>query len=35
MRSIGLKFHERQICVSKKECIKSTVLIYSEDEEVV
>lgn len=32
---IGIKFKERQICVSKKECIKSTKLIYNEEEEVI
>lgn len=32
---IGIKFHERQICVSKKECIMSTKLIYNEKEEVI
>lgn len=31
----GIKFQERQICVSKKECIKSTELIYNEEEEVI
>ena len=31
----GLGFNERQICVSKKECIKSTKLIYNEEEEVI
>lgn len=31
----GIKFQERQICVSKKECIKSTKLIYNEEEEVI
>lgn len=35
MRIIGLKFQERQICVSKKECIHSTKLIYNENEEVI
>ena len=28
----GIMFQERQICVSKKECIKSTKLIYNEEE---
>lgn len=32
---IGIKFQERQICVSKKECIKSTKLVYNEEEEVI
>lgn len=27
----GIKFQERQICVSKKECIKSTELVYEEE----
>ena len=31
----GIKFQERQICVSKKECIKSTKLIYNEEDEVI
>ena len=35
MNIIGIKFQERQICVSKKECIKSVKLIYNEEEEVV
>ena len=35
MKITGIMFHERQICVSKKECIKSTKLIYNEDEEVI
>ena len=35
MDIIGIKFQERQICVSKKECIKSTKLIYNEEEEVI
>ncbi len=35
MDIIGIKFKERQICVSQKECIKSTKLIYNEQEEVI
>jgi hypothetical protein len=35
MNIIGIKFQERQICVSKKECIKSTKLVYDEKEEVI
>lgn len=35
MGIIGLKFKERQICVSRKECIKSIKLIYNEEEEVI
>ena len=35
MNITGLGFNERQICVSKKECIKSTKLIYNEEEEVI
>ena len=35
MDVIGIKFHETQICVSKKDCIKSTKLIYNEEEEVI
>ena len=35
MNIIGIKFRERQICVSKKECIKLTKLVYNEEEEVI
>lgn len=35
MNVIGIRFNERQICVSKKECIKSIKLIYNEEEEVI
>ncbi|MCM1143119.1 MAG: hypothetical protein NC318_06090 [Blautia sp.] len=35
MKIIHFKFHERQICVSKKECIKSTKIVYNEEEEVI
>lgn len=35
MNTIGIKFRERQICVSKKECIKETKLVYNEEEEVI
>jgi len=35
MNIIGIKFSERQICISKKECIKTTKLIYNEEEEVI
>lgn len=35
MNTIGIKFSERQICVSKKECIKLTKLVYNEEEEVI
>ena len=35
MRIIHLQFKEKQICVSKKDCIKSTRLIYDEKEEVI
>ena len=35
MGIIGIKFQERQICVSKKECIISTKLTYNEEEEVI
>lgn len=31
----GMSFREKQICVSKKDCIKSTVLIYNEKEVVI
>ncbi len=35
MGIIGIRFQERQICVSKKECIKLTKLIYNEEEEMI
>lgn len=35
MDIINIRYNERQICVSKKECIKSTQMIYNEEEEVV
>lgn len=35
MNVIGIKFREKQICVSKKEYIKFTKLVYNEEEEVV
>lgn len=35
MNITGIKYSERQICVSKKECIKSTKLVYNEEEEVI
>lgn len=35
MKIINIRFNERQICVSKKECIKSTKMVYNEEEEVV
>lgn len=35
MNITGIKFRERQLCVSKKECIKSTKLVYNEEEEVI
>lgn len=35
MNIIGIEFMEKQICVSKKECIKFTTLIYDENEEVM
>lgn len=35
MDIIGIGFKERQICVSKEQYIKSTLLIYNESEEVV
>ena len=35
MNIIGIKFKERQICVSQKDCIKSTQLVYNEEEEVI
>ena len=35
MNIIGIKFKERQICVSQKDCIKSTQLVYHEAEEVI
>lgn len=35
MKIINIRFNERQICVSKKECIKSTKMVYNEEEEVI
>ena len=35
MNIIGIKFKERQICVFKKECMKSIKLVYNEEEEVI
>lgn len=35
MNIIGIRFRERQICVSKKECIKAVELVYNEEEEVI
>lgn len=35
MKIINIRFNERQICVSKKECIKATKLVYNEEEEVI
>ena len=35
MNIINIRFHERQICVSKKECIKTTKMVYSEEDEVI
>lgn len=35
MKIINLRFNERQICVSKKECIKSAKIVYNEEEEVI
>lgn len=32
MDAIGIRFKEKQICVSRKECIKSTDLVYDEGE---
>lgn len=32
---IGIKFLERQLCVSKKECISISKLVYNENEEVI
>lgn len=35
LKKIGLSFLERQICVSKKECIQAVMLVYKEDKEVI
>ena len=35
MNIIGIRFKERQICVSKKECITSTKMVYDEEDEVI
>ena len=32
VKTINIGFNERQICVSKKECIKLTKMIYNEEE---
>ncbi len=34
MDTIGLGYKEKQICVSRKECIKSADLVYDEEEVV-
>lgn len=31
----GITYTEVQVCVSKKDCIQNTLLVYNEDEEVV
>ena len=33
--SLGLEYAEKQICVSKKECIKFTELVYNGEDEVI
>lgn len=35
MQIIRIKFKERQLCISKKECIKATKIVYNEEEEVI
>ncbi len=35
LRLLDVKFLERQICVSNKDCIKKTVMVYNEEEEVI
>lgn len=35
LNAIGLKFKERQFCVSDKNCIKSMTLVYNEEDEVI
>ncbi len=35
MKIINIRFNERQICVSKKECMKLTQMVYNEEEEVI
>lgn len=34
-RALGLAYHEKQICVSKKECIKNRQVRYNGEDEVI
>lgn len=34
-KSLGMYYREKQICVSKKECIKSSEIVYNGEEEVI
>ena len=34
-RALGLAYHEKQICVSKKECIKNIEVLYNGEDEVI
>lgn len=34
-KSLGMYYGEKQICVSKKDCIKSSEMVYNEEEEVI
>lgn len=34
-KALGLSYHEKQICVSKKECIKDVTIIYNGEDEVI
>ena len=34
-QALGIYYGERQICVSEKCCIKTSVLVYNEEEEVI
>lgn len=34
-KALGLAYHEKQICVSKKECINSVEVQYTGEDEVI
>lgn len=34
-KSLGMYYSEKQICVSKKNCIKSSEMVYNEEQEVI
>lgn len=35
VRALGVSYKEKQICVSKKECIVNTVMVYNGEDEVI